>query len=73
MKKIFTLAILSLSLMSCSTEDEQDCNCDRITHVDHFSFPNGDQFGTYITKNDCSGVQHAYQWHDIMPRVGNCK
>jgi hypothetical protein len=59
--------------MSCSTEDELDCNCDRVIEVTHFSLPTGTQFGGYITKNDCSGLQRSYQWSGSMPRVGNCK
>jgi hypothetical protein len=72
MKKIFTLAILSVCLLSCTNDDEPDCNCDRVVEVTQFTIP-GQTFGGYKTVNDCSGETRTYQYTGTPPREGSCK
>ena len=78
MKKLFTLAILSLILVSCSEEEKLDCECDRVVSTDYaqFNIPGyGSQIAGYFTTiNDCSGLQQ--NWSAQMygtPRVGECR
>jgi hypothetical protein len=55
MKKIFTLAILSLSLISCSTE-EVNCNCGTVlttTHIENNLF-------LLKVKNNCGEIKEEY-------------
>jgi hypothetical protein len=77
MKKIFTLAILSVSLMSCTT-DEPNCDCDKVvdTNYAQFNIPGyGSQVtGSFTTINECSGLQQTWsvQQHGT-PSLGSCK
>lgn len=80
MRKL-TLLFTSLFIISCSTDDAPDCNCDRIIGpITEFTIvnPSNDGFGTtrfgnYTTINDCTGIQRSWNWSGTRPRVGDCK
>jgi hypothetical protein len=71
--------IAGILLVGCSKDDnasapEQDCNCNRVVEVNSFTLADRSTFGTYITINDCTGVQRQYQWQyeNNKPKVGSC-
>lgn len=84
MKKLllFTTAIL---LMSCSEEEQQskNCNCDRVVQANTFNIVGTPQnpatvfFTSYVTINDCTGVQrqktHSTTNSNDIPSVGDCR
>lgn len=79
MKLKFLPLILTLTLLisSCST-DSPDCDCDRVveTNYSHFYVVGvGNVYGgTFITINDCSGVQKTWSvTGNGRPRIGDCK
>jgi hypothetical protein len=72
--------IAGILLVGCSKDDnasapEQDCNCNRVVQVDSFNMLGQYTFGSYITINDCTGVQKQIQWkyEYNKPKVGDCK
>jgi hypothetical protein len=72
--------LAGILLVGCSKDDnaespEQDCNCNRVVEVSSFNMMGQYTFGTYITINDCTGVQRQYQWQyeNNKPKVGSCK
>lgn len=70
MKKIFTLAILSLCLISCDEDQPIDCNCDKVISVP-FMFNQG---GYFKTKNECTGeikIKDTIEYG--RPKLGDCK
>lgn len=78
MKK-YVLILLAVIVSSCtlSGEDElpKDCGCNRVVEVSSFSMQGQYTFGTYITINDCTGVQRQSTWkYEInKPQKGDCK
>jgi hypothetical protein len=77
MKKIFTMAILSLCLMSCS-EEEPNCDCDKVvaTNYSQFNIPGSGSvwMGSFTTINECSGLQQTWSVSQHgRPRIGECK
>lgn len=75
MKK-YILVLLAVIISSCtlSGEDElpKDCGCNRIVEVSSFYMPDRSVFGTFVTINDCTGVQRNYQWQNNKPQKGSC-
>ena len=83
MKKV--LLILAITcLFSCSDdEQEQDCNCDRVTEATTFNIvgtpqnPAMNYYTVYTTKNDCTGEikQKTYTTtvSTSSPKVGQCR
>ena len=73
------LGLFAIFLTSCTLSKEEetpkDCKCDRVVEVSSFVFPDRTTFGTYITINDCTGVQRQYQWkyEHNKPKKGDCK
>lgn len=69
MKKL--LLLVAIVFISC--ESEPDCDCDRVQpNVTNFNIP-GSSFGSYTTKNDCSGEVKTFSYTGTPPRVGSCK
>lgn len=81
------LLMMSLLLFACQKEEvikeeaPKDCECDRVVERHKFNMQNQNQvgqviyFGTYITINDCTGIQKEGDWdslHDPEPVVGQC-
>ena len=67
-----------------TTTTAPDCDCDEVMSFSSFNIvgnvgdPNGPyQFGTYITINQCTGVQINGDWSNYnggsTPYVGECK
>lgn len=79
MKKILLLLVSAVLISSCtlSGEDElpKDCGCNRVVEVSSFTLPDRSVFGTYITINDCTGVQRQSSWKYSYnkPQKGDCK
>ena len=84
-RRTFTvIGVIALLVIffSCNKEEPQpatqavDCNCDRVQSHNLFNLPSGQQFGDYVTINDCSGVQINGQWNttwgDTEPVNGTC-
>jgi hypothetical protein len=78
------ILLISLILFSCKKESNtttndnsqtvaKDCNCDRVVHVNEFTFPDGTKWGYYSTINDCSGLQRDKEWKGNKPVKGQCK
>ena len=76
MKKIILLLVGAVLISSCtlSGKDElpKDCGCNRIVEVSSFYMPDRSVFGTFVTVNDCTGVQRHYQWQNNKPSKGSC-
>ena len=77
----FLTVAMTLVLFSCQEEEiapvsTADCNCDRVVSHDIFYMPNQQPFGSYITINDCTGVQENGNWAsqngDTEPVDGEC-
>lgn len=79
MKKILLLLVGSVLISSCTLngEDElpKDCGCNRVVEVSSFNMQGQYTFGTYITINDCTGVQRQSTWkYEInKPAKGSCQ
>lgn len=78
MKKLFTLAILSLTLVSCSEENEPNCDCDKVvaTNYSQFNIPGSGSvwMGNFTTINECSGLQQTWSVSQYgTPSIGECK
>jgi hypothetical protein len=76
MKKILLLVVGTVLISSCTmSKDEEipkDCGCNRIVEVSSFTLPDRSVFGTFVTINDCTGVQRNYQWQNNKPQKGSC-
>jgi len=77
MKKIILLLISAILISSCTASDEvpKDCKCNRVVEVSSFSMQGQYTFGTYITINDCTGIQRQSTWkysHN-KPKKGDCR
>jgi hypothetical protein len=71
--------IAGILLVGCSKDDnaespEQDCNCNRVVYVDSFTLSDRSTFGSYITINDCTGIQRDGSWvgESNKPKKGSC-
>ena len=71
--------IAGILLVGCSKDDnasspEQDCNCNRVVYVDSFTLADRSTFGSYITINDCTGIQRDGSWvgESNKPKIGSC-
>ena len=73
-KYILILLVVIVSSCTLSKEDElpKDCGCNRIVEVSSFYMPDRSVFGTFVTVNDCTGVQRHYQWQNNKPQKGSC-
>jgi len=79
MKTQFLGLIAGILLVGCSKDDnakapEQDCNCNRVVEVASFNMPDRSVFGTYTTKNDCTGKIYQGSWTGAnnKPNKGSC-
>jgi len=79
MKKIILLLVIAFLLIGCTAEEltnqvKKDCGCNRIVEVNSFNMQGQYTFGTYVTINDCTGVQRNYQWkyEYNKPQKGSC-
>jgi uncharacterized lipoprotein len=86
MKKILLLTTL-IMLSACSNDNEQEtqqnCNCDRVVQANTFNIVGTPQnpatvfFTSYVTINDCTGVQrqktHSTTNSNDIPSVGDCR
>jgi len=88
-KTILILSAVALTFASCKKEEvtktntntttiAPDCNCNEVVEIGAtFNFPSGDQFGSYITINQCTGVQTDRTWSTASnipkPNLGDCK
>jgi hypothetical protein len=77
MKKILLLLVGAVLISSCTPEEDatqvkKDCGCNRIVEVSSFYMPDRSVFGTFVTINDCTGVQRNYQWQNNKPQKGSC-
>ena len=79
------LMVVLLSFSSCNKdvdatepaiEPAPDCDCDEIIEYTTFNLLNVGQFGTYITINQCTGVQVNGDWDNYnggpTPYAGMC-
>lgn len=84
MRKIITIGfIIAGVVISCKKEEitptkpivaiGKDCNCDRVVSVNEFNLNDGTKFGSYVTINDCSGIQKNKDWKYNKPYIGECK
>ena len=73
------LVLFAILLIGCTLskqeETPKDCKCNRVVEVSSFNLADRTTFGTYITINECTGVQRQYQWqYEInKPQKGSCK
>jgi hypothetical protein len=72
------LVLFAVIISSCTAtdiDDNLDCKCNRVVEVSSFNLPDRTTFGTYITINECTGVQRQYQWQyeNNKPKKGDCK
>jgi len=73
------LGLFAIFLTSCTLSKEEeapkDCKCNRVVEVSSFNLADRTTFGTYITINECTGVQRQYQWRyeHNKPKKGDCK
>ena len=74
MKKILLLLVSAVLISSCTDVDDipKDCGCNRIVEVSSFYMADRSVFGTFVTINDCTGVQRNYQWQNNKPQKGSC-
>jgi len=77
MKKYILILVGSVFISSCTDVDDvpKDCKCNRVVEVHSFTLPDRSTFGTYISINDCTGVQRQGQWkyENNKPKKGDCK
>jgi len=73
------LVLFAIFLTSCTLSKEEetpkDCKCNRVVEVTSFNMQGQYTFGTYITINDCTGIQRQSTWkysHN-KPSKGDCK
>lgn len=79
MKKIILLLVIAFLLIGCTLSKQEeipkDCKCNRIVEVSSFNMQGQYTFGTYITINDCTGVQKTTSWTYSYnrPKIGDCR
>lgn len=79
MKKILLLVVGTVLISSCTMSKEEeipkDCKCNRVVEVSSFTLPDRSTFGSYITINDCTGIQRQSTWTYSInrPKIGDCK
>ena len=77
MKKIFLILAISL-FVSCSNDEQKDCDCDKVveTNYAYFGMPGGGGWwaGNFVTINECSGIQKTWAVQTYgRPKLGDCK
>lgn len=88
-KTILILSAVALTFASCKKEEVQpvvtpttneyipDCDCDEVMEFTSFNLVGAGQFGTYVTINQCTGVQINGDWDNYnggsTPYVGECR
>lgn len=77
MKKLLIICLTFFTLSSCS-EDEPNCDCDRVvsTNYSHFGMPGGGSFssGSFNTVNECTNETRTWSAQTYgFPRIGECK
>ena len=77
MKKYILILVGSVFISSCTDVDDvpKDCKCNRVVEVSNHTLPDRTSFGSYITINDCTGIQRQSTWRYSInrPKVGDCK
>ena len=79
MKKIFLISALFVTLLSCTKEEEKDCNCNRVVQVTTINVVAGNggvgvtKLYKYTTINDCTGIQRESSFSPQSVSVGECK
>tara|TARA_R110000824_G_scaffold278581_4_gene466829 strand:- start:644 stop:919 length:276 start_codon:yes stop_codon:yes gene_type:complete len=88
-KTILILSAVALTFASCKKEEitktntnttttAPDCDCNEVVEIGPtFNLPDGNQFGSYVTINQCTGVQINRDWNTVdnipKPNLGDCK
>jgi hypothetical protein len=68
---------LALTMLSCEKDEIKNCNCNKVVETNYSEF-NIAGYGTvyagnFITRNECTGVQHTYSVQDYgHPALGTC-
>jgi hypothetical protein len=72
---LLLFAVIISSCTATDIDDNLDCKCNRVVEVSSFNMQGQYTFGTYITINDCTGIQRQYQWQyeNNKPKKGDCK
>ena len=75
MKKYLVLAVIALSLASCTADsidsNSKDCGCDRVTNYQQFNTTTGTYWKVTL-KNDCDLYPVSYRNVYSKPKVGDC-
>lgn len=87
MKKL-ALLLLAVLFISCSTDEassnnEPDCNCDRVLEVNTFTIvgtpqnPALNYYSVYVTINDCTQIQRQKTFTttnpNLSPKLNECR
>lgn len=87
MKKL-ALLLLAVLFISCSADEassnnEPDCNCDRVVEVNTFTIvgtpqnPALNYYSVYITINDCTQIQRQKTFTttnpNLSPKLNECR
>lgn len=73
------LGLFAILLTGCTLSKEEetpkDCKCNRVVEVSNHTLPDRTSFGSYITINDCTGIQRQSTWKYSInrPKIGDCK
>jgi hypothetical protein len=78
MKKVLLLALF-FTFVSCTNDEEKDCNCNRVVEVITMNIVAGNgqvgvtKFYKYTTINDCTGIQRESGFTTEIVTKGQCK